>query len=563
MTLPPDTPASEPAEAAVVRRRLPSPVWLIPIVAAIVAAFLTWHVLSQRGPTITISWRTADGLKAGQTKVEHKAVELGTVKSVTLSDDMSHIVATVEMQRQAARFLTDNARFWVVRPRFSVGNVSGIETLLSGAYIELDPGSPEAPGRHDFVGLEDPPAVRSDEPGRTFLLTTDRLGSLSSGSPVFYRDIDVGEVLGYEFDHAGRSMTLQVFVRAPYDSFVHRTTHFWNASGVSVGFGADGLRLNLESLRAVLAGGVAFDTDSETLTSPLAETDATFALYPNEEIASAAGYRQQIAAVTYIEGSARGLSVGAPVELYGIRVGQVSDVRLQYLSATIGFRVAVHMQIQPERLWLLGPDTTTEEAASKMVARGLRAQLRSGSLLTGQMVVALDFFPDAPPAQLTREGDEVVVPSAPGAAESLTAGAGNIIRRLNALPLEQIAANLNATLAGTNAIANGAEMHRALTALADSLAETRTLVRKLDAGVSPALARVPEISKQLQQTLEQANRLVASANGSYGQDSRFSRDLERLMGQVSDAARSMRLLADFLDQHPEALVRGRSGKGGD
>ncbi len=563
MTLPPDSPAPSPAEAVVVHHRLPSPVWLIPIIAAVVAAFLTWHVLSQRGPTITISWRTGDGLKAGQTKVEHKAVELGTVKSVTLSDDMTHVVATVEMQRQADRFLTDDARFWVVRPRLSAGNVSGIETLLSGAYIELDPGSPTAPGRRDFVGLEDPPAVRSDEPGRTFRLTADRLGSLSSGSPVFYRDIDVGEVLGYEFDHAGRRMTLQVFVRAPYDGFVHRTTHFWNASGVSVGFGPDGLRLDIESLRAVLAGGIAFDTDSDTLTSPVAETGATFPLYATEDVAASAGYRQQIAAVTYIEGSARGLSVGAPVELYGIRVGQVRDVKLEYLSASVGFRVAVHMQIQPERLWLLGPDATIDEVADRLVARGLRTQLRSSSLLTGQMVVALDFFPDAPSAHLAREGDEMVVPSVPGEAESLTAGAGNIVRRLNALPLEQIAANLNATLAGTNAIANGAEMHRALSALADSLAETRTLVRKLDAGVSPALARVPEISRQLQQTLEQANRLVASANGSYGQDSRFSRDLERLMGQVSDAARSMRLLADFLDQHPEALVRGRSGKGGD
>lgn len=552
-----------PEEAEIHRRRLPSAIWLLPLVAAFVAAFLAWHTLAERGPTITISWRTGQGLSAGQTKVQHKAVDLGTVRSLRLSDDMTHVIATVEMQRQATRFLTDNARFWIVRPRLSAGNISGIETLLSGAYIELDPGSPDAPARRDFLGLEDPPAVRSDEPGRTFRLTADRLGSLDSGSPVFFRDIAVGEVLGYELAPDGRQITMKIFVRAPYDSFVHPATHFWNASGVSISLGANGVELNLESLRAVLAGGVAFDTEADGLDAPPASTDTTFALSPDEDTARTAGYRSQVAVVSYVEGSARGLSVGAPVELYGIRIGQVSDVQLEYRPATTDFRVAVHMMIQPERLWHVTPDTNFDDVAAGLLARGLRAQLRASSLLTGQMVVAFDFFPDAPAAQLTRVGDELVLPAMPGEADALTTGLGNIVRRLNALPLEQIAANLNATLAGTNAIANSAELRRSLSSLAATLAGTRDLVRKLDAGMTPALARAPEIARQLQATLEQTNRLAASVNGANGQDSRFSRDLERLMGQLADTARSLRLLADFLDQHPEALLRGRTGREGE
>lgn len=558
-----DSPDS-PAEAEVVpRRRLPSLVWLIPVVAALVAAFLAWHALSVRGPTITISWRTGEGLRATQTKVQHKAVELGTVRSVRLSDDMTHVIATVDMQRQATRFLTDNARFWVVRPRLTAGNITGIETLVSGAYIELDPGSPEASARRAFDGLEEPPAVRSDEPGRTFFLTAARIGSLASGSPVFFHDIVAGEVLGYDLSPDGQDVTAQVFVRAPYDGFVHQGTHFWNASGINVDLGPNGVRFGLASLRAILAGGIAFDTAREMLDTPIAPTDTRFPLYENEDVASAAGYRQQMAAVTYIEGSARGLSVGSPVELYGIQVGQVSDVRLEYLSASAGFRVAVHLRLQPERLWLLGPDTTVGDAAEKLVAHGLRAQLRSANLLTGQQLVALDFFPDAPPAQLTRINDEVVLPAMPGEGDSLTRGLGSIVRRLNQVPLEQIAANLNTTLAGTSAIANGADLRQSLAALAATLAGTQDLVQRLNAGMAPALARVPEMSRQLQATLERTNRLVGSADSAYGPDSQFHRDLERLMGQVSDAARSMRLLADFLDQHPEALVRGRAGRGGD
>lgn len=279
-----------PPEARIQHRRRPlQVVWLVPAVAALVAAFLAWHALSREGPTITITWLSGDGLVAGQTKVEHKAVELGTVRSVTLSPDMSHVVATVEMQRQAARFLTDNARFWVVRPRFTPNNISGIETLVSGAYIELDPGSPNATERSEFTGLEEPPAVRSDEPGSTFNLTADRIGSLDTGSPVLFHDISVGEVLGYILSPDGRHSNVQVFVRKPYDDYVHQGSHFWNASGVSLDLDANGAHLRMESLRAALAGGVAFDNDADARKTPVAESGTTFPLYQDEAAAKLAG----------------------------------------------------------------------------------------------------------------------------------------------------------------------------------------------------------------------------------------------------------------------------------
>jgi paraquat-inducible protein B len=318
----------------------------------------------------------------------------------------------------------------------------------------------------------------------------------------------------------------------------------------------------MESLRAVLTGAVAFDTAAEEAATPLAPPGATFRLYLDEAAAHAAGYRERVAMVSYVEGSVRGLSVGAPVELYGIQVGTVSNVQLEFRPGTTP-RVALHMEIQPERVPYPNTRRPMLEVARSLVERGMRVQLQTANYLTGQLLVALDFLPNAPPAEVSEVDNEIVLPSVPGALNSITAGLTGIVATLNRLPLEQIAKNLNDTLAGTNAIANGAELKEALHALADTMTTARDTVRRLDAGVAPALARVPDIAQTLQETLDRTNRLLASTDTAYGQGSQFRRELERLLSQASDAARSIHLLADYLDQHPEALVRGRTGGAGD
>ena len=248
---------------AKVRRSRLSWVWLIPLVAAGIAAYLGWRTLSEEGPQISITFNSADGLVAGQTQVRHKAVMLGQVESIRLSDDMSHVVVTVRMHREAEPYLTDKARFWVVRPRLSAGSLTGLETLVSGSFIEMDPGDREGAKDYAFTGLETPPGVRSGEPGRTFKLSAERIGSLSPGAPVFYRDIQAGEVLDYDIGNGLGPVTITVFVRAPYDALVRQGTHFWNASGISVQVGAEGVHVELASLQALLSGGVAFDAPQD------------------------------------------------------------------------------------------------------------------------------------------------------------------------------------------------------------------------------------------------------------------------------------------------------------
>lgn len=532
---------------ATVRRSRISWVWLIPLVAALIAGFLAWRTLSQQGPQITITFHGGEGITAGQTRVRYKAVELGQVESVKLSSDASDVVVTVRMRTEAEQFLTDHARFWVVRPRLSSGSLAGIETIVSGSYIEMDPGQPGGNKKYAFAGLETPPAVRSGEPGTTYRLKAERIGSLGSGAPVFYRDITVGEVLDYNIGNGLGPVMLNVFVRSPYDKLVREGSHFWNASGLSVQVGGDGVHVELASLQAVLNGGVAYDAPSDPNAKPAA-AGTEFPLYRNYAEAKSAGFKARQSFVTYFESSAKGLSEGSPVEFYGIQIGNVTKVDLDLNPATAEARVRVRFEVQPERI----ANATTAahddplEVAKRLVARGMRAQLRTSSFLTGSMVLALDFDRNAAPAELTQEGEDWIIPSEGGGLDNILASASNIANKLDRLPLDEIGANLNKTLRS----ASGA------------MASVGELASHANSGLSPAFARLPAITASLENAATRADRVLASFDRSYGKDSDIQRELSRAMVQVGDTARSIRLLADFLDRHPEALVRGRAGYSG-
>jgi paraquat-inducible protein B len=566
-----DTPVPPPPEDALPRSQIAQRrpfhlVWLIPVVALVIAAWLGYRAVIERGPEVTITFSSADGLTAGQTKVRHKAVDLGTVQSINLSGDLRRVALHVQMRREADSMLTDKARFWVVRPRLNAGNLTGLDTLISGSYIEVDPGPPgESPGKpqRDFVGLEEPPAVRSDEPGRTFTLTSRRIGSLASGSPVFFRDITVGEVLGYDLSDDGDHVTIHAFVRKPYDEFVRDDTRFWNSSGIALKLGAQGVRLQVESLQALLSGGIVFDRPSGGPTAAVARPDASFPLFADEDAASAASYTRQLNFVTYVEASVRGLAVGAPVELFGIQIGNVTDVKLQLDPAGLTSKVRIRFEVQPERM--LRRDQLNESeftVAQTLVQRGLRAQLRSSNLITGQLLLAMDFFPDAPPAEATQEDNAILVPSmAASGLDTITNSLSALANKLGGLPLDAIGKSLADALGGVAKITNGPELQQTLRSLQSAVGDVQDLVKKVDAGMTPALKRLPDIAAGLQATIDRATKLVGSVDTGYGGNSEFSRNLQRLLSQASDTARSVRLLADYLDQHPEALLRGRSDNG--
>jgi len=541
-------------QATTRRSRRISIIWIVPLVAVAIGAWLAWDTLSKEGPTIKISFDSGEGLQAGQSPLKYKDIVFGTVKSLALAPDQTHVIVTIDTTRQAEPLLTEGTVFWVVKPRLFAGNISGIETLLSGSYIGMLPAAKAGKSQREFVGREDPPVLGAHVPGRTFLLKSKRIGAVSVGSPIFFRDLNVGEVLGWDIADMAEYVTIHAFVRAPYDSYVHDETRFWNASGVSIKLGGTGVEVQMESLKALLLGGVAFETPAAEIHTAETSENHVFPLFANRETANAASYTRKIPAISYFSGAVSGLAPGSEVTVHGLKVGEVTDVRLTYDPAKDTVLAPVRYEIEPERVVGVGKRVfnTDEESVRALLKQGLRASLQSASLITGQQNVALDFVTDAPPADVTMDGPDFVIPATEGGGfAGLTASATELLNKVNAMPFDQIGKNLDGILKSVNDTAQGPQMKKALTDLAAMIASAQSMIQRLDT------RQLPELVSGLEKTLTSANKLVLSLDSGYGDNTKFNRDLERLLVQANDALRSIRALSDLLARHPEALIKGR------
>ena len=387
-------------EAAVQTKRQISIVWLIPVIAMLIGSWLAYKGLSEKGPTVTISFESADGLEAGKTKVKYKDVEIGQVETIRFNADLSRVLVTAELVKEAGPYLKENTRFWVVRPRVTASGVSGLGTIFSGAYIGMDPGK-EGESARRFQGLEIPPVVTTGMPGRDFLLKANTLGSLDIGAPVYYRQIQVGQVIGYDLDEKGKFITIKAFINAPHHKLVRKNTRFWNASGFDLKLDASGIKLNTESLVSIMMGGIAFDTPTSLEAGGPAKEGHVFRLYESRESIFERTYTQKAHYVLHFEGSIRGLTVGAPVEFRGIKIGEVVDIKAEFNQETLTPRITVLIETEPQRWETMGETTLDNKAQIEtLVAKGLRAQLKTGSLLTGQLFIDVDIYPDAAPAKV-------------------------------------------------------------------------------------------------------------------------------------------------------------------
>ncbi|MGD1823821.1 Intermembrane transporter PqiABC subunit PqiB [Chromobacterium violaceum] len=523
-------------QAVPVRRRrwAPSLVWLIPVVAALIGGWLAVHAVLSRGPTITISFQNAEGIEAGKTRIKYKDVEIGEVTSVKLSPNRQAIVATAQLSKEAADYLAEDSRFWVVRPRVSGGGVSGLGTVLSGSYIGMDIGKREA-RKTDFVGLETPPIINADLPGQTFTLRADNLGSLNTGSPVYFRRVPVGQVVGYELDSKGGYVKVAVFINAPYDRFVSANSRFWHASGVDVSLSANGLNVSTQSLAAIALGGIAFETPlADNAGIPL--SDRNFILHDSRDRALQNPDREMQPFRLRFRQSLRGLSVGAPVDFRGITIGEVMAIGVQYVPERKDFDMTVDIRTYPSRLDSLsrGGRISGKLSPQALVANGMRAQLRSGNLITGQLYVALDFFRDAPPAKLVVRNGLPELPTISGDLEELQRVLQRIVKKLDAVPFDSIGKEADASL--------------------KSLHQTLDSVKKLSDGLNgDAVPQALKTLEQLQQTLEATRQAMRA-------DSPLQQDVRAAAQEVKETARSFRALADYLDRHPEALVRGKEAQ---
>ena len=544
------------------RRRIPL-IWIVPILTGLIAAWLAWDTFSHRGPTITIAFESAAGLTAGQSQLKYRNVVMGTVKTIAIAPDLSKVIVTVETVREAEQLLTDRAIFWVVKPQLFAGNVTGLDTLLSGSYIGMRPSTEEGKSQRRFVGQRDPPVLTASAKGTVYKLKSKRLGSISLGSPIFFRDLDVGTVLGWDIGDLASDVTINAFVRAPYDQFVLEDSSFWNASGISVKLGASGIDVQFESLKALLLGGIAFDTAPRTK-SPVAPEHHSFPLYASQEVAKSAGFGRQLQLRSNFTGSIAGLAVGADVTLYGLKVGEVTDVGLVYEPKQERIVAPVSYRIEADRITGISTAQGLRPGmlANELVKRGLRATLQAPSLITGQKIVALEIVPDAPPAELTEEDGVYIVPSSEiGGFDSITRSANELLSKINRIDFDRIGKNLSGAVVGLDNIINGEQLKKTLAALEGTMIEAQDFVRTLDKDAAPALKRLPEIAAQLQESVTKANRLIGSIERGYGDQSKFHRDIDRLMPQITETARSIRALSDLLTRHPEALIKGRTNTG--
>lgn len=546
-------PPPHPPDVAVSTRRRLSLLWLLPLVAALIAGWLGWRWLEDRGPQIVITFQSGDGLEAGRTRIKHKNVELGVIDSVRLSDDLSQVIATARMDRTAGRHLKEGTRFWMVAPRLSLGGVSGLSTVVSGTYVEMEPGGGE--DRREFDALDEPPVVRADVAGRSFSLKAEQLGSLAQGSPVYFRGVQVGEVMGYNLSPQDRTVSVSVFVRAPYEGLVREGSRFWRSSGVQFTAGAEGLKFQTESLKTLALGGVVLETPPDPEAGGQAMDWASFTLYEDQAAASAARDRLRVRYRLEFPGSIQGLQAGAPVLLRGLTVGHVAAVRLEYDEATQELRIPVDIDFEPDlvaRTYSVADGKPMDEAAVRrliatQVERGLRARLASGNLLTGQKLVSFDYAPGVPPAPGSERSELPTVASSD--LDSIMASAGVVMEKVSALPLDGLIADLRGTLQSVSGLAGSPDLARSLAALAKALGSADALMRDAD-------RQLPELVKSLRGVATAAQGTLNSANGLLGGGGGQA-DLAGVMRQLNDAARSFRVLADYLERHPEALLRGK------
>ncbi len=517
-------------------------IWIIPILAAVVAIGIAIQRISQEGPTITIVFKAASGIEAGKTFIKYKDVTIGQVTTVELTKDYSKVQVTAQIDKHAAALMVDDAKFWVVQPTVSLSGISGLNTLLSGQYIGFQAGTSPEKQRH-FTALDAPPLI-TDQPGRRFVLKAASLGSVGLGAPVYYRSVPVGEVATYRLAPDGKTIEVTIFINAPYDKYVTAETRFWNASGIQVSAGANGVDIQTESIVSVLVGGLAFDVPDFLTPGPPAPTDSAFNLYRNREIAMTQPDPVEQHFVLYFNESLRGLSVGAPVTLFGLTVGHVAEVGLTFDQQTLSIRPRVLITFLPERLTeqLQAGERASHEALSPAARsrmlrhlvedRGLRAQLETGSLITGELYVGFEYVPNSPKPKIDWSRDPLELPVVSGGLATIEAKLNSILTKVDAMPLGDMASDLKGMVGTLN----------------QTLKQADIVLSRVDTEL------LPEGTK----TLEALHRTIADADRALlGKDSATTQDLHDMLQELTDTARSIRIFVNYLQQHPSMLIRGK------
>ncbi len=519
-------------------------IWLLPLVAILVGGWLLYKTMAEKGPEVVIQFRTAAGIEEGKTKIKYRDVVVGQVRTVRFADDLSQVLVTAEMVPGMESHLTESTDFWVVRPRIGAAGVSGLETLVSGTYVAMDPGEGGASQRR-FTGLSKPPIITSDQKGTRFYLEAEKLGSLTVGSPIYFREIIVGEVVEYQLADDHQQVDIGIFIHAPHDQFVRGNTRFWNVGGVDISVDSTGVQLEMGSLATLLTGGVAFETPlSLAYTDPSSE-DSRFHLFGTYTESQERTITKRYPYVLNFSDTVRGLSVGAPVEFRGIRVGTVTDIAARIDMDTHEIVIPVLIEMEPERVFnqedlkgMSDDDLGHQNRLSveRLVARGMRARLQTGNLITGQLYVELDIFPDATSAQVNYDGFYPQLPTVPRPLSGMTASINRILDRLEEAPVEEMLDHLD-----------------------ELVVSASKLLQTLDKETPALGGELRATTQEARDMLKTATETLHSLQDVTSRDGEMGNTLYNTLDEMRAAARSIRIMSEYLERHPEALLQGKGG----
>ena len=536
------------------RQRL-SAFWLVPFVAAVLGIYLALSYYNEQGPLITIEFNSAEGLLAGKTPIRYRDVNIGVVDKIFLSDDLESVRVTARMTVDSRRYLNSHARFWVVRPRVAAGGVTGLNTLLSGAYIQVN-SLVGADYQSEFEGLENPPLTEEGAQGLRLKLHAKQAGHVGVGSPVYYRQVKVGQIEAQRFLHDYQSLEFTIFVNAPHHKIIRNTTKFWNVSGVDFNVSANGLSVRTPSLEGLAQGGISFDIIEEYEFPNKVENGHVFTLHESREIATEDTLRDASSGkyeyVTYFDGSVRGLSRGAPVEFQGVQIGRVTDIRLLYDEETESVRVPVYFEFQPERV--RGVQVNDKDIVNNTIARSLQTKLQTGNLLTGQLFVSLEVNETAELEPLKKNADGVpVLPSIKSDLDAVTDGVQRALVKLNELPLEELINNTSDTviqaqqlLADFNRLGFAARLDGTLGSADGAVKEYASLA----AGMRTELSQLTTQMKSFVATADESVEGIAP-------DSPLYYNLLTTLKDLQHAARSVLALSDSVEKKPEVFLFGK------
>jgi paraquat-inducible protein B len=526
---------SEPRELLIEPRRRwrPQLVWVIPIIAALVGASLLVQSFRSKGPRIVISFQSADGLQVGKTLVKYRSIVIGRVSDLALSPGEDGVVVTVDLEHNAAHAATEGSQFWVQHPRLGLDSEAHLDSVLSGAYIGVEMGRSETPKRN-FQGLEEPPALAHGSAGRSIALHATSVGSLQPGAPVYYRQVRVGRVTETGLASDSQGVQIRLFIDAPNDRLLSARTRFWNASGVDLTLNADGLQVRTESLASVLSGGIAFEDAPTDPPESSASAEANLTLYANRLAAFAPTPGEAHLVRMRFKHALRGLSVGAPVEMVGVDIGRVSAIDLEYSPKEKAFAVVVNALLYPKLLGHAYDTLAAEGTAGSeermaalvgiLVNRGLRVQPRLGSLLTGQLYLAMDFMPAASRVIFDDKQIPLELPTVESATGELQARVASIAEKLDQLPFGSIGKHLD-----------------------DDLDSLHSLLGHLDQDLLPSATR----------TVTEARDTLSAVRELLERDSPLQHKLDQTLNDTDATMQELRALADLLQRHPQSLLRGR------